>query len=109
MLSETSIFHSSAARSSSAIPAPYNASAHPAPSDDPHEPHPPKRIFSAVHRIRVCRAHLRVDLEPLPEALSRPRGLRADAGAGAVHGRDGDRVVALQPVVGRLEKSAARL
>src|SRR5262245_20062908 len=68
------------------------------------EPRSPQRVFPAVHGVRVRGPDLRIDLEPLPQALSRPRGARADSGAGAVHGRNGDRLLALQPLVPRLEE-----
>src|SRR5215510_9614069 len=74
-----------------------------------HEPCTPKRLFSALYRIRVRGPHLRVDLEPLPQAVPRPRGVRADAGARAIHGRDGDRLLAVQPLVAALEEPAVRL
>ena len=45
----------------------------------------------AVRGVRIRRPHLRVDLEPLPQALSRSRRLRADAGARTLHGRHGAR------------------
>src|SRR5882672_4078384 len=38
------------------------------------------RIFPALYRVRVRGAHLRVDLEPLSQALSGPRGVRAEIG-----------------------------
>ena len=59
-----------------------------------------QRLLRAFHHLRLRRAHLPVHLEPLPQALPRARGLRADAGAGDLHGRHGARLVAREPLHG---------
>src|SRR5713101_8303251 len=51
MLSERSIFHSSAARSSPAIPRPYNASAPQPASDDPHMTRIPRSVFFLLFTV----------------------------------------------------------
>src|SRR5713101_8474013 len=51
MLSERSIFHSSAARSSPATPGPYNASARQPASDDPHMSRIPRSAFFLLFTV----------------------------------------------------------
>src|SRR3989475_12697541 len=51
--------------------------------------HAALRLLRPVHRLRVCRADLRVDLGAVPEAVSRPCGVRAIAGPCRVHGWHG--------------------
>src|SRR5882672_10207234 len=80
-----------------------------APRFPPNEPRTSQRLLPALHRVGLRGTHLRVDLEPLPQAVPRPRGVRADPGARSVHGRDGDRLLAVQPLVAELEEPAARL
>src|SRR3970040_717009 len=69
----------------------------------------PARDPAAVHRVGLRRPDLRIDLEPLPQAVPRPRRLRADAGARDLHGRHGARRLAGEPAVGAADRPASRL
>ena len=64
-------------------------------------------FLCVVYDFRICRPDLRVDLEPLSEAVSGSRCLRADLGAGYFHGRNGGRRENLRGIFGSMEKSIA--
>src|SRR5262249_28541381 len=63
----------------------------------------------SVPAVRLRRPDLRIGLEPLSQALSGARGLRADPGPRDLHGRHGDRLVARSPLLAQLAQSPPRL
>ena len=66
-------------------------------------PHP----VSLICRLRVRRAHIRVDLEPLPQADPRALRLRPESRHRPLHGRSLPGLLAREPVLGTLAQPAA--
>ena len=66
-------------------------------------------VLRDLRPVRLLRADLRVDLDPLPEALPGARGLRPDPGARHLHGRNGGRVGTCRTPIGKDAKPPRRL
>ena len=56
-------------------------------------------VFRHIRDLRLLRADLRVYLVALPEAVPRPRGVRAVSRTDHLHGRHGDRFLGRIPIL----------